>query len=228
MIEIPYLNDHLIGESPRESLAKEYSELVRDLFFIEDNPSSYVVPVGFLLYTNVHPEFRSFMGRADSWEFLSSLTRDHFHIFSVRPKSENATLERYDEERVLNVAKAFGLGDVFLEPHLVLLDLKLADYHYEKNKSKRTYHIAIGKSFTVKIASRKAEEYVGAFRDALGGAVLKGWKDSDSPATVIADSINTTSFASSLREAAELLFNEDFAKKFAAIWVLLNWKWRRI
>jgi hypothetical protein len=78
------------------------------------------------------------------------------------------------------VAKVFGLGDVLLEPQLILLDLKLEDYSIRRGQAE--YYTTIGECFTIKVANRTTEEYAVAFRDALGGAILRGWQDSDSPA----------------------------------------------
>jgi hypothetical protein len=232
MIEIAYLNEELIGRSPHETLARRYSELVRDLFFNGDGeePSARIVPVGFLLYTNLHPEFRDFMSRPDSWSFLNALTRDHLYIFSVRPKRAEEPLDEADEKRMIDLAKTFSLGDVFPTPYLVLLDLRLDGHETHitgEDGKKQVYYTKIGKTIQIRIAHRKVEDYANAFRNALGRAV-KGWQGADSPVTAIADIIGAASFSASFLEAAEILFKEDFAKKFAAIWVLLNWRPRKL
>ena len=92
MIEIPILHGKKIEDFGRRELAESYCQVVRSIFFEEPlwngTPEfTRVFPFGFLLYSSANPEMIMFMGQDGIWDFLDTITRKKFFVFSVRPEA---------------------------------------------------------------------------------------------------------------------------------------------
>lgn len=58
----------------------------------------------------------------------------------------------------------------------------------------------------------------------LGVSISRGWNKHAPLSADIAKSLNRSVFVNMLVKAGEGLFRDEFAKKFAAAWTLLNWR----
>jgi hypothetical protein len=233
MEEIPMLNGGSLGKPWEDQLSEEYCQIMRSIFFkygpSNDTPEfTKTYPIGFLLFTNAHPEMRAFMSRPDTWEFLNALTRDHLYIFSHRLNEGQKTLTPDQDEAMVELFKTFELGDVTLTPHLVLCDL---EFHHRPGHMpyEHIYDTKLARFFDLSISNMVSDKYSGALRDSLGKAIAKGWKpDTNSPAGNLANTISRVQLAKTFSNAVAGLFREDFSKKFAAAWTLLSWRPRKI
>ena len=231
MIEMPNLNGRSLGKPHVDDVATEYCDIVHQIFFApygpsnESEPFEATVPIGFLLFTNAHPEMRAFMSQPDAWDFLNSITGQNLYIFSSRLAEGQRSLNDDQERAILDVFDFFGLGDTPLNPHLVLCDFAMS---YTKGGApyEHIYNARIGEFVSFAIENRPAKDYVDAFRNSLGKALKRppASSESNTPSREIGRAIMKAQLVETFRKAIEGLFKDDFSKKFAAAWTLLTWR----
>jgi hypothetical protein len=234
MIEIPILNGSFLGRpSPKNQMAEEYCKIIRSIFFptgvYNDTPNfTKIYPIGFLLFTNAHPEFRNFMKSPDTWSFLDSLTGDHFYIFSHKLENNTEILNEYQEKAMIDIFKKFDLGDIPINPYLVICDFELNHMRGEE-PYEHTYDTRILSYVPLKIDNMQENLYLNAFRNSLGNALhearsIPGWPDISNPANTLAEKINGAQFRYMSNRAIEELFRGNLSEIFAAVWILLSWR----
>ena len=230
MIEIPRISGYDVRDPLEPRSDERFCGLLKSIFIpegVSDDTVSFVreATVGFLLYTNAHPEFRGFMQQTGTWEFLDSLTRKRLFIFSVRP-SRQGPLENMEEKAMEQLADLFDVPSIHTHPHLVLCDVRLT-YSKDTESYEHVYDAHISDHASIRIGNLASEQYVCRFRRILGDA-LRRVSASHANSQQIARALSVAGLLERLERAVGIVIQEDSAKKLAAAWVVLGWRPRSI
>lgn len=166
MIEIPYLN----GESVNKDLADAYCSFIRELHFdgrkvVPNNEPHFnrTSVIGCLIYTNAHIEFVRFINNPQTWHFLDSITGKHFHMFSLKPDSDQGVLSKKQLRTMAELQDVFELQEVTESPSIVLFELTVK----HKNGREGWEHVYkghLGQFETFTICGKTESDYIDILR----------------------------------------------------------------
>ncbi len=226
MIEIPSLEGKSLNNENDSLFSKAYCETIRNIFFKDgvcnDTPGfQKSFPFGFLIYSNAHPDFIEFMSKEGSWEFLDTVTRSKFFLFSIHPENGQKVLTSKDNETMIGLAKAFGLDEVCLNPQLVICDF---DFEHRKGKAdwEHIYNTSVKDYFVLELPNLKSDDYRKTLRNTVGSA-MSGLKSSNLTAKDIYNKVRDSHAKELLKSAGRGLLKQHL-KAFSGALGLFGWR----